>query len=92
MPKAPTWQYYLSNSVDGKKIGWHNYDKDASDKLEVKWQEQVDVGAMLRCGTVPALVPVQSPLSPFSEPRPSRFRCLVGKLFLFLGKPNPRVS
>ena len=46
--KSVRWQYYLSNSVDGKKIGWHDYEQQASDKLETKWQEQLDIGMMQR--------------------------------------------
>lgn len=42
------WQYYLSNSVDGKGVGWYDYDLAASDKLETKWQQQLGFGAMHR--------------------------------------------
>eukprot|EP00040_Diaphanoeca_grandis_P019254 m.101597 g.101597 ORF g.101597 m.101597 type:complete len:185 (-) comp27336_c0_seq1:1553-2107(-) len=42
------WQYYMTNVVDGKKIGWHNYDAGAASQLEPKWQEQANLGVMLR--------------------------------------------
>ena len=31
------WQYYLHNSVDGKKIGWHDYAKTAMPEMEDLW-------------------------------------------------------
>lgn len=31
------WQYYLHNSVDGKKIGWHDYANEAMQEMEDLW-------------------------------------------------------
>merc|ERR1719188_2562758 len=33
------WQYYLHNKVDGKKLGWYDYDKDAGDNMEKYWNQ-----------------------------------------------------
>lgn len=34
-----TWQYYLHNKVDGKKIGWYDYDEDAGKNMEKYWRQ-----------------------------------------------------
>lgn len=36
-----TWQYYLDNCVDGKSIGWHDYEALAGVKLEALWRANI---------------------------------------------------
>eukprot|EP00035_Acanthoeca_spectabilis_P038953 m.57730 g.57730 ORF g.57730 m.57730 type:complete len:821 (-) comp9370_c0_seq2:1719-4181(-) len=38
--KAARWQYYLSNSVDDKNLGWKSYDAAGTKELEEQWQQQ----------------------------------------------------
>lgn len=38
--KAARWQYYLSNSVDDKNLGWKSYDAAGTKELEGQWQQQ----------------------------------------------------
>eukprot|EP00928_Gymnodinium_smaydae_P035923 TRINITY_DN25197_c1_g1_i2.p1 TRINITY_DN25197_c1_g1~~TRINITY_DN25197_c1_g1_i2.p1 ORF type:complete len:467 (-),score=96.51 TRINITY_DN25197_c1_g1_i2:133-1533(-) len=33
------WQYYLHNKVDGKELGWYDYDKSAGDNMEKFWKQ-----------------------------------------------------
>merc|ERR1712187_393402 len=33
-----TWQYYLHNSIDGKDIGWYNYDDHSAKNMEKFYQ------------------------------------------------------
>jgi len=43
------WQYYLHNKVDGKKLGWYEYDEDAAENMEKYWgQFQRDAGLNVR--------------------------------------------
>jgi len=35
------WQYYLHNKVDGKKLGWYDYDEDAGKNMEKYYQQFV---------------------------------------------------
>lgn len=35
--EACTWQYYLHNKVDGKKIGWYDYEGKANLDMEKYW-------------------------------------------------------
>nr|QDO16462.1 poly [ADP-ribose] polymerase 2 [Crypthecodinium cohnii] len=40
-PKPAKWQYYLHNKVDGKKLGWYDYDEDAGKNMEKYYQQFV---------------------------------------------------
>uniref|UniRef100_A0A7S1WXK8 NAD(+) ADP-ribosyltransferase n=1 Tax=Alexandrium catenella TaxID=2925 RepID=A0A7S1WXK8_ALECA len=33
------WQYYLHNKVDGKKLGWYEYEEDAAKNMEKYWRQ-----------------------------------------------------
>lgn len=33
------WQYYLHNKVDGKKLGWYDYDGGAGENMEKYWRQ-----------------------------------------------------
>jgi len=34
-----TWQYYMHNSVDGKKIGWYDYQEEPAKNMEKYWRQ-----------------------------------------------------
>lgn len=39
-PKAPgLWQYYMHNSVDGKRIGWYDYEAAQTESMEKYWHQ-----------------------------------------------------
>lgn len=54
--KTHRWQYYLSNSVDGKNLGWKSYDAAATGELEAQWQQQQSDPSK-RCPPTPPSLP-----------------------------------
>mmetsp|Transcript_115531 Transcript_115531/g.326583 ORF Transcript_115531/g.326583 Transcript_115531/m.326583 type:complete len:474 (-) Transcript_115531:36-1457(-) len=33
------WQYYLHNTVDGKEVGWYDYESNAAENMELYWRQ-----------------------------------------------------
>eukprot|EP00971_Amphidinium_carterae_P168522 3338983-Amphidinium_carterae.1 len=38
MLKDGHWQYYVHKAIDGKEVGWYDYDEEAGANLEKYWK------------------------------------------------------
>jgi hypothetical protein len=50
--KGCLWQYYVDDGVDGKKVGWYDYYRDAAAIVEgvySEWQRNPRDGLSVRC-------------------------------------------
>eukprot|EP00439_Symbiodinium_sp_Y106_P072713 s3589_g13.t1 len=36
------WQFYMHNAIDGKEVGWYDYDVTAAERLEKYWRQCCD--------------------------------------------------
>ncbi|CAE7385354.1 Parp1 [Symbiodinium natans] len=36
------WQFYMHNAIDGKEVGWYDYDDAAAERLEKYWRQFCD--------------------------------------------------